>query len=336
MRSVRVLSLIALLVAAACSAPRAAAPTASAAASGTAAASATPDFTGKTLNIVTGGTGGVYIVLGAGLADVLSKKMKIAASAQQTTASVDNMKFIGQGKADVAFTLADTAFDAMKGNAPFTEKVDAQTLAVIYGNYTHIVVKADSGINSVADLKGKRVSVGAAGSGTEIIANRVLESFGLDANKDISRERLAAADSANGLRDGKLDAFFFSGGLPVGAIVDLANSVNIKLLSDADAVKKMSDKYGPFYVAGKVPAGTYKGVPDTMVSSVQNLLVVNAKFDPAFARAILQTMFDNKSDLEIIHPAAKEMTLQTASIGSPLPFNAGAIDFYKAKGVWKG
>jgi len=326
---------IAVLVATACAAPRATAPTASPAPSA-AAATASPDFTGKTLNIVTGGTGGVYIVLGAGLADVLSKKMKISASAQQTTASVDNMKFIGQGKADVAFTLADTAFDAVKGNAPFTEKVDAQAIAVIYGNYTHIVVKADSGINSVADLKGKRVSVGAAGSGTETIANRVLESFGLDANKDIQRERLAAADSANGLRDNKLDAFFFSGGLPVGAVADLANAVNIKLLSDNDAIKKMSDKYGPFYVPVKVPAGTYKGVAETTVSGVQNLLVVNSKFDAAFVRAILTTMFDNKADLEIIHAAAKEMKLDTASVGSPIPFHPGAIDFYKSKGVWKG
>ena len=323
------------LIAAACSAPRAAAPTATAAPSGTSAASATPNFEGKTLNIVTGGTGGVYIVYGAGLADVLSKKLKVAASAQQTTASVDNMKLIRDGKADLAFTLADTAYDALKGNAPFTEKVDAQTLAVMYGNYTHIVVKDSSGINSVADLKGKRVSVGAAGSGTEIIANRVFEAFGMDPSKDISRERLAAADSANGLRDGKLDAFFWSGGLPTSAILDLSNSVKIRLLSDNDAIKKMADKYGPFYVAAKVPAGTYKDVPETTVSSVQNLLVVNSKMDPALARAILQTMFDNKADLEAIHSAAKELTLATASVGSPLPFHPGAIDFYKSKGVWK-
>ncbi len=313
--------LSALLVATACSAPRAAAPTASPAPSGTAAASATPNFEGRTLNIVTGGTGGVYIVLGAGLADVLSKKMKVAASAQQTTASVDNMKFIGQGKADLAFTLADTAYDATKGNAPFTEKVDAQALAVLYGNYTHIVVKDGSGINTIADLKGKRVSVGAAGSGTEIIANRIFEAFAMDPSKDIQRERLAATDSANGLRDGKLDAFFFSGGLPTSAIADLANSTKIKLLSDTDV---------------KIPAGTYKDVPETTVSGVQNLLVVNAKFDAAFARAILQTIFDNKADLEIIHAAAKELTLATASVGSPLTFHPGAIDFYKAKGVWKG
>jgi TRAP transporter TAXI family solute receptor len=335
MRSFLALAVTAVFVIAGCSAPRATS-TSSPAPSGTAAASATPNFEGKTLNIVTGGTGGVYIVLGAGLADVLSKKMKISASAQQTTASVDNLKFIGQGKADVAFTLADTAFDATKGNAPFTEKVDAQAIAVIYGNYTHIVAKADSGINTIADLKGKRVSVGAAGSGTETIANRVLEAYGLDASKDIQRERLAAADSANGLRDGKLDAFFFSGGLPVGAVADLANSVKIKLLSDTDAIKKMADKYGPFYVPGKVPAGTYKDVPETTVSSVQNLLVVNAKFDPAFVRAILTTIFDNKADLEIIHAAAKEMKLDTASVGSPITFHPGAIDFYKAKGVWKG
>jgi hypothetical protein len=328
---------IALLIATACAAPRAtttASPAASAAA--TAAASPTPNFEGKTLNIVTGGTGGVYIVLGAGLADVLSKKMKVAASAQQTTASVDNMKFIGQGKADLAFTLADTAFDAVKGNAPFTEKVDAQALAVLYGNYTHIVVKDGAGISTVADLKGKRVSVGAAGSGTEIIANRVFEAFGMDPSKDIQRERLAAGDSANGLRDGKLDAFFFSGGLPTGAISDLANSVKIKLISDSDAVKKMADKYGPFYVPVKIPAGTYKDVPETTVSGIQNLLVVNAKFDPAFARAILTTIFDNKTDLETIHPAAKELKLDTASVGSPLTFHPGAIDFYKSKGVWKG
>lgn len=335
MRPFLALAISAIVVAAGCSAPRATS-TSSPAASGTAAASATPNFEGKTLNIVTGGTGGVYIVLGAGLADVLSKKMKISASAQQTTASVDNLKFIGQGKADVAFTLADTAFDATKGNAPFTEKIDAQAIAVIYGNYTHIVTKADSGINSIADLKGKRVSVGAAGSGTETIANRVLEAYGLDPSKDIQRERLAAADSANGVRDGKLDAFFFSGGLPVGAVADLANSVKIKLLSDTDAIKKMADKYGPFYVPGKVPAGTYKDVPETTVSGVQNLLVVSAKFDPAFVRAILTTIFDNKADLEIIHAAAKEMKLETASVGSPITFHPGAIDFYKAKGVWKG
>ncbi len=150
-----------LLVAVACEAPRATSSTTAP------IGSAAPDFTGKTLNIVTGGTGGVYIIYGAGLADVLSKKMKVAASAQSTPASVDNMKLIRDGKADLAFTLADTAYDAVNGKgrfAPPEAKVDAKTIAVMYSNYDHLVAKAGSGINTVPDLKGKRVSIGAAGA----------------------------------------------------------------------------------------------------------------------------------------------------------------------------
>ncbi|OLD10053.1 MAG: hypothetical protein AUJ06_02860 [Chloroflexi bacterium 13_1_40CM_3_70_6] len=321
-----------MLVAAACAAPRAAAPV-----TASPGPSATPNFEGRTLNVVTGPTGGVYIVYGAGLAEVLTKKMKVAASAQQTTASVDNMKFIGQGKADLAFTLADTAYDATQGRAPqFTEKVDARALAVLYTNYTQIVAKDGAGINTVADLKGKRVSVGLAGSGTEIIANRVFDVYGLDPGKDIQRERLGPADSANAVRDGKLDAFFFSGGLPTAAILDLANAVKVKLIDHADGVKRLSDKYGPFYVPVKIPAGTYKNESDVTVSGVQNLLVVNSKFDAQFAAAILRTIFDNKADLEVIHAEAKNLKLETATVGSPLEFHAGAIEYYKSKNAWKG
>ena len=323
-----------LLVSAACAAPRQSTPTSSPA--GTAAATATPNFEGKTLNVVTGGTGGVYIIYGAGLADVLSKKMKVAASAQQTTASVDNMKFIGQGKADLAFTLADTAYDATQGKAPqFTEKVDAKALAVLYTNFTHLVTKDGSGITKVADLKGKRVSMGAAGSGTEIIGNRTLEAYGLNPATDIQRERLGIADSANALRDNKVDAFFWSGGLPTAAVNELANATKLKLIDLNEGIAKMASTYGPFYVPVKIPAGVYKDVPETTVSGVVNLLVVNSKFDAAFAKAILTTMFDSKSDLETIHAEAKNLKLDTATVGSPLPFHEGAIEFYRAKGVWK-
>ena len=320
--------LVAALVAVACNAPRASS-------SATPAATGTPNFTGRTLNIVTGGTGAVYIVYGAGLAELLNKKLGTAASAQSTTASVDNMKLIRDAKADVAFTLADTAFDAVKGNAPFTEKVDAQAIAVIYGNYTHIVVKADSGINSVADLKGKRVSVGAAGSGTETIANRTFEAYGMDAGKDIDRQRLGAQDSANALRDGKIDAFFFSGGLPVPAILDISTSMKIKMLDLSDSVQKMSAKYGNFYFPIKIPKTTYNTAADVMVSGVANLLVVPSSFDPALAQAILATMFDNKADLVKVHVAANDLTLETATVGSPIDFHQGAIDYYKSKGAWK-
>src|SRR5258706_1514004 len=329
-----------LLVAAACAAPRQAtpSPTAPGTAAGTAAASPTPDFTGRTLNIVTGGTGGVYIVYGAGLADMLTKKMKVAASAQSTPASVDNMKLIRDGKADLAFTLADTAFDAVNGKnrfAPPEAKVDAKAIAVMYSNYMHIVAKASAGINTVADLKGKRVSIGAAGSGTETKAIRILEAYGLNATTDIQPQRLAAQDSADAVRDNKADAFFFDGGLPTSAVADLANSTPIKLIDQADAIAKMNAKYGNFYFAAKIPKGTYKNDADVVTAGVANLLVVPSSFDANFVKAILTAMFDNQADLVLVHPEAKNLKLDTATQGSSIDFYAGPIDCYKAKGVWK-
>ena len=332
-------SLVALvLVAAACAAPRQSTPTQTATAAGTAAASATPDFTGRTLNIVTGGTGGVYIVYGAGLADMLTKRLKVAASAQSTTASVDNMKLIRDGKADLAFTLADTAFDAINGKnrfAPPEGKVDAKAIAVMYSNYMHLVAKASGGINTVTDLKGKRVSIGAAGSGTETKAIRILEAYGLNATTDINPQRLAAQDSADALRDNKLDAFFFDGGLPTSAVADLANSTAIKLIDQSDAIAKMNSKYGNFYFPAKIPKGTYKNDADVVTAGVANLLVVPSSFDPALVKAILTAMFDYQADLVLVHPEAKNLKLDTATQGSSIDFHPGAIDFYKTKGVWK-
>jgi len=327
-----------VLVAAACAAPRQSTPTQTATAAGTAAASATPDFTGRTLNIVTGGTGGVYIVYGAGLADMLTKRMKVAASAQSTPASVDNMKLIRDGKADLAFTLADTAFDAINGKnrfAPPEGKVDAKAIAVMYSNYMHLVAKASGGINTVTDLKGKRVSIGAAGSGTETKAIRILEAYGLNATTDINPQRLAAQDSADALRDNKLDAFFFDGGLPTSAVADLANSTAIKLIDQSDAIAKMNSKYGNFYFPAKIPKGTYKNDADVVTAGVANLLVVPSSFDPALVKAILTAMFDYQADLVLVHPEAKNLKLDTATQGSSIDFHPGAIDFYKAKGVWK-
>ncbi len=321
----------ALVVIAACNAPRASS-------TPTPSATGTPSFTGKTLNIVTGGTGAVYIVYGAGLAELLNKRLGTAASAQSTTASVDNMKLIRDGKADVAFTLADTAFDAVNGKGSFAspeKPADAKALAVLYSNLTHLVVKETAGINSVPDLKGKRISMGSAGSGTEIIANRTLEAYGMDPAKDISRERLGAQDSANALRDGKIDAFFFSGGLPVPAVLDLATGTKIKMLDLADSISKMSAKYGNFYFPIKIPKSTYNTAADVTVSGVANLLVVPSSFDPALAQAILATMFDNKADLVKVHNAANDLSLESAVLGSPIDYHQGAIDFYKSKGVWK-
>ncbi len=335
-----------LLVVAACQAPRGEAPSTSAAATATAKASgsagaaptATPSFSGKPLTIVTGGTGGVYIVYGGGLANLLTNKLGLAATAQSTTASVANMELIRDKKADLAFTLSDTAYDAVKGNAQFKDKPasGARALAVLYTNYTQIVTKDGTGINTVADLKGKRVSVGAPASGTEIIANRTLEAVGLT-QSDLQVQKLGVADSATALKDGKVDAFFWSGGLPTSAITDLVNTpgMKVKLIDHADLVQKMADKYGKFYFVTTIPKDIYKTDADVKVSGVANLLVADAGMDPALVKAILATMFDNQADLIKVHPEAKSLVPDKAILGSPIDFHPAAIDYYKAKGVWK-
>lgn len=336
-RSVTLLAtVLAAILVSACAAPRQAASTSTPA--GTAAATATPSFTGKSLNIVTGGTGGVYIVYGAGLADLLNKKLGTAASPQSTPASVDNMKLIRDGKADLAFVLSDTAYDAVQGRGAFAApetKADAKALAVLYNNFTHVVVRDESAIKTMADLKGKRVNTGAAGSGTETIANRTLEAFGLDPAKDIERQRTGVADAAAQLKDNKIDAFFWSGGLPTGAVNDLSTTVKIRILDQTDGVKKMAEKYGPFYFTTKIPKGTYGLAADVTVSGVANILVAPTKLDPALARAILRTMFDSTAELAVVHAEAKNLKLDTAVEGSPIDYHPGAIDFYKEKGVWK-
>ncbi len=318
-----------LLLATACQAPRASAPPAS--------GGSGPSYEGRSLNIVTGGTGGVYIVYGAGLADILSKKLRVAASAQATPASVANMQLIRDGKADLAFTLADTAYDAVNGRDPFKpeEKVNARALAVLCSNFTHIVTSDDPAIRSVEDLRGKRVSVGAAGSGTVIIANRVLEAYGLDPANDIQRERLGVADSAAALKDGKIDAFFWSGGLPTSQIVDLTTSTRVRFIDHADAIPRMAEKYGPLYFPIRIPAGTYQNDSDITVAGVANLLAVPASFDGELAKAILATMFDSQAELAVIHAEAKNLKLESAVEGSPLEFHPAAIEFYRSRGVWK-
>ncbi|OGO71102.1 MAG: hypothetical protein A3H36_07975 [Chloroflexi bacterium RIFCSPLOWO2_02_FULL_71_16] len=332
-----------LLVAAACQAPGTgtpapASPTSAATSAATAAASPTPNFAGKPVLIVTGGTGGVYIVYGGGLANVLTNKLGVAATAQATNASVTNMQLVRDKKADLAYTLADTAYDALKGQKQFANAAapGLRTLAVLYNNVTQIVTKDGTGITSVAGLKGKRVSVGSAGSGTEVIANRILEAAGLS-QADLQVQKLGIADSAAQLKDGRVDAFFWSGGLPTAAILELANTagLKIKILDHSDLVPKMVEKYGAFYVAHTLPKDVYKLDADVKTSAVPNLLVADVGMDAALVRAILATMFDNKAELEKAHPEAKNLTLENASKGSPLEYHPGAITYYKEKGVWK-
>ncbi len=290
------------------------------------------------ISIATGGTGGVYYPMGGGMANILSKYIPyLEATAEVTTASVDNCLLVGKQKAELAFIMADTGWDAYMGKAQFKEKVGLRTLAVLYPNNMHVVTVEGMGIDKVADLKGKRVSTGAPGSGTEVMGLRVIEANGLDPNKDMTRDKLGVSESAGALKDRKIDAFFWVGGLPTAAITDLGATpgVKMKLLNSADAVPKMREKYGPLYVKGIVPAKTYPGQDtDVPIAVVWNILVCNEKMKGDVAYDILKTVFDHKTELVASHRDARYLSLESqAGGGSPIPFHPGAIRYFAEKGI---
>ncbi len=290
------------------------------------------------LSIVTGGTGGVYYPLGGGLANVLTKALpSVEATAEVTSASVDNIKLVGAGRADIAFTLADTAADGYNGVGKFKEKEPVRTIAVLYANKSQWVTLEGTGIQKIQDLKGRRISTGAPGSGTEIIAMRILEAYGIDPDKDVKREKLSVAESASALKDRKIDAFFWSGGVPTAAVTDLAATpgMKIKLLDHADAVPAMVKKWGPLYVKGVIPAHSYPGQEkDCQVADVWNLLVVNEKMDANLVHDIVKTLFEKQAELVLVHREAANLSLAAqANGGSPLPFHPGALRYYAEKGL---
>jgi TRAP transporter TAXI family solute receptor len=289
------------------------------------------------LSIATGGTGGVYYPMGGGMANIISKYIPYAeATAEVTAASVDNCLLVGAGKADMAFIMADVGWDAFQAKGKFKEKVALRTLAVLYPNNMHFVTLEGKGIQKAADLKGKRVSTGAPGSGTEIKALRVLEAYGLDPDKDMKRDKLGASESAGALKDGKIDAYFWDGGLPTASVTDLGATpgVKMKLLDHGDAVSKMTEKYGPLYVKGIIRAKTYPGQDaDVSIAVVWNLLICNEKMKDTVAYDVVKTIFDHKPELVLSHKDAQAIALEPQEDGSPIPFHPGAMKYFKEKGL---
>jgi uncharacterized protein len=291
------------------------------------------------LSIATGGTGGVYYPIGGGLANILSKYVPgMQATAEVTGGSVDNLKLIATGKPYIAFSMADAGQDAYRGEDKFKgTKVPLRTLMVLYPNRMHIVTIEGTGITKMADLKGKRVSTGSPGSATEVMAFRVIEAAGLDKDRDMTRERLGVAESVNAIKDRKIDAFFWVGGLPTAAVTDLANTpgIKIKMIDHSDAVEKMNKKYGPLYVHDSIPMSMYKGMDkDNQIATVWNILVSNQNLSDKVAYEIVKTIFDHKADLVAVHKESENFTLanQKAS-ASPIPFHPGAIRYFAERGV---
>ena len=251
-----------------------------------------PDSGGLTmrLSIATGGTGGVYYPYGGGIAKIISEHVEgVEATAEVTAGTVDNLKFIANRSADVAFGLADSIDDAATQSGAFANfgVVPMRALAVLYDNYNHLVSVTSTGIETVADLEGRVVSTGAPGSGTEVSAFRILNAAGVDPNTGIRKQSLGASQSVNAIKDAKIDAFFFSGGLPTGAILDLASTPGrtIKVVPNGETLATLQEQYGSLvYHSSPIPESTYPGMEETVtVVAVSNVLVVHADMDADLA-----------------------------------------------------
>ncbi len=290
------------------------------------------------LSIATGGTGGVYYPLGGGIASLISKYVSgVEATAEATAASVDNLKLLHTGHAALGLSGADIASQAFQGELKgLKEKVALRAIASIYSNFMHVVTLESTGIRTVGDLKGKRVSLGAPGSGTEVKGLRVLEAYGLGVKDLRSHDRLSVVESVGAIKDQKIEAFFWNAGLPTAAILDLAATpgTKIRLVPHPEAVAKMAEKYGRFYFVGMIPKGTYKGVDvDVPVAAETHALYGHERMPEPLAYQVTKVLLEHTTELAGVHSAAKELTLKGAVVGAAVPYHPGAVRYYKEKGV---
>jgi TRAP transporter TAXI family solute receptor len=292
----------------------------------------------KQLSIATGGTGGVYYPLAGGFGSILSKEIPgVTATAEVTGGSLDNMKLVGSGNADIAFTQVDTAVDAVAGRDKFPKKLPIRALVVMYPNLMQVVTLEGNGINNLMDLKGKRLSTGAPGSGTEIFALRIIEAVGLDKDKDMSRERLSAAESGNALKDRKIDAFMFVAGVPTSAITDVAATPGTKmLLIDHDqAVPKMVEKHGPSYAPTLIPKGSYPNQDkDNKVAATWNIMAVRDDCPEDLAYNLTKIMLEKREDLGKVHKEALNIKVENQkSQNAGIPWHPAALKYFAEKGI---
>jgi uncharacterized protein len=295
------------------------------------------------LSVATGGTGGIFYVYGGAIARVISAHVpNVEATAEVTSASIDNLKFLRAGRADLAFTTADVADDAYRGVGEFRRigRAPVTSLARLYTNYFHLVTLTGTGIARLGDLRGRVVSTGVPGSSTATASLRVLRAAGLDPDTDIERQSLGIAPSVDALKDGKIDATFQGGGAPLGGLLDLLDTPRgaLRLVPIAAVVPALQRSYGPsLYFRADIPKAAYPGLrEDVPVVGTAVLLVVDAALGETIAYEITRALFDHQPEIAAVHPEGNNLRLESATHGSPVPFHPGAVRFYRERGAWKG
>jgi uncharacterized protein len=289
------------------------------------------------INVLTGGTSGVYYPLGVAIGKIYGDKIaNVKTQVQATKASVENLVLLQQGRGELAFTLGDSLKAAWDGDeeAGFKTKLDKlRTIGAIYPNYIQIVATAESGIKTLADLKGKSLSVGAPKSGTELNSRAILAAAGMS-YKDMGKvEYLPFAESVDLMKNRQLNATLQSAGLGVASLKDLSTSTEITVVSVPKAVV---DKIGPPFVAVTIPANTYNGQDkDVPTAAVINYLVTSSAVSDDLAYQMTKLVFESLPELANAHAAGKEIKLEAAASGSPVPLHPGAIRYYKEKGLIK-
>jgi TRAP transporter TAXI family solute receptor len=289
------------------------------------------------VNILTGGTSGVYYPLGVAIGKIYGDKLpNVKTQVQATKASVENLVLLQQGRGELAFVLGDSLKAAWEGDeeAGFKSKLTKlRTLGAIYPNYIQIVAAADSGIKTLADLKGKSLSVGAPKSGTELNSRAILAAAGLS-YKDLGKiEYLPFAESVDLMKNRQLNATLQSAGLGVASLKDLSSSTDITVVS---VPKEVVDKIGPPFVSVMIPANTYTGQDrDVPTAAVINYLVTSSAVSDDLAYRMTKLIFESLPELANSHVAGREIKLETAATGSPVPLHPGAIRYYTEKGLIK-
>lgn len=284
------------------------------------------------LSIATGGTGGVYYPIGGGFAEMINNHIEGAqATAEVTGASVENMGLIMRGDADLALVLADTAYQAFNGSGDFEGRQieNTRALASVYPNAVQLVTLAESDIESIADLEGKRVSVGAPGSGTELNARALLEANGIS-YEDFTPQRLNFNETADAIRDGDIDAGFWSVGPPTSSILNLAATRDIRLIALSDEEIANAQEEEAVFAKYELEAGMYDGMDEAVQTiGIPNVLVVNADMDEELAYQLTQLLFENTDELIAVHPAANDTTVEFTMESTPVPLHPGALRYFE-------